>query len=131
MVPFLLASLAVFVAWSGLDFLIHGVLLMKAYEATADLWRPMAEMKQGLMSAVTGAEALGFTGIYAVLVNPKSAAAALKYGLIFGLATGVAMGFGSYCYMPIPMDLAAAWFGGTLVKCVVAGLLAGWIVKPA
>ena len=35
-----LAVVAVFVAWSALDFVIHGLILASSYEATARLWRP-------------------------------------------------------------------------------------------
>ena len=41
----ILAILAVFIAWSVMDFLIHGVILHASYAATASLWRPMSEMK--------------------------------------------------------------------------------------
>ena len=46
------AVITVFVAWQILDLVIHGLLLMKTYEATASLWRPMTEMKFGLMRLV-------------------------------------------------------------------------------
>ena len=42
----LLAIVAVFVVWSILDYLIHGMLLQSSYEATANLWRPMEEMNR-------------------------------------------------------------------------------------
>jgi hypothetical protein len=41
---FVLAVLAVFIAWAVLDFVIHGVLLQATYQATPALWRPMADM---------------------------------------------------------------------------------------
>ena len=36
----LIAMVAVFAAWSVIDFIIHNLLLMDAYAATAHLWRP-------------------------------------------------------------------------------------------
>jgi hypothetical protein len=47
---FVLAAFAVFMAWSVLDFLIHGLPLQSTYEATASLWRPMGEMKKTIES---------------------------------------------------------------------------------
>ena len=47
-----LAVLAVFAAWSVLDFVIHGMILASACAATPQLWRPMVEMKTGLMHGV-------------------------------------------------------------------------------
>jgi len=125
----LLAIVTIFITWSILDFVIHGVLLQATYEATSALWRPMEEMKMGLMYLVT----LLFTGcfvlIYALLVSDKSMVAGIKYGVLFGLAMGVSMGFGSYSYMPIPYTLAFTWFAGTLVESILAGAIVGAIVK--
>jgi hypothetical protein len=125
----LFAIVAVFVAWQVMDVILHGVILMKTYEATASLWRPMNEMKGGLMRLVGAVASVAFVAIYATMIRPKSAAAGLIYGTLFGLGTGFSMGIGSYCYMPIPLSLAVAWFLGSVVECAVAGLLAGWIVK--
>ncbi len=129
MKKYLLASLAVFIAWAVLDFIIHGMLLMGAYEASASLWRPMEDMSMGLMYLVTALVALAFTAIYAFHVKGSSVGAGAKFGLLYGLATGISMGFGSYLYMPIPYSLAWGWFLGTVVEAVVGGALAGWIVK--
>jgi hypothetical protein len=83
------------------------------------------------MNAVTLTVALAFTAIYAVVVDRKSMAAALKYGLLYGIATGVSMGFGTYGVMPIPGRLAVTWFLGTLVESLVAAALLGTILRPA
>ena len=125
----LLAILAVFVAWSVLDFIIHGVMLQSTYEATAHLWRPMGEMKMGLMYLVTVAYAACFVGIYASLVQPKSLAMGLKYGLLFGLGTGISMGYGTYSVMPVPHHLALVWLVGVLIETVAGGILAALILK--
>ena len=127
----LLAILAVFIVWQVLDFLIHGILLQETYAATANLWRPMAEMKQGLMMVVGLIAAACFVSLYALLVKPQSLATGLKYGAIFGLGTGISMGYGTYSYMPIPYHLALSWFLSTLFQTCVAGALTGLIVKPA
>ncbi|MBI4558910.1 MAG: hypothetical protein HY706_15110 [Candidatus Hydrogenedentes bacterium] len=126
---FVLALIAIFVAWSVLDFLIHGVILMRTYEATAELWRPMEQMKMGIMRMVTLVVAAAFTGLYATLVSPKNLVAGLKFGLLFGVATGLSMGFGTYSVMPIPARLAVVWFVGTLAETTVAGALVGAIIR--
>ena len=127
----ILAIAAVFVAWSVLDFLIHGLMLRSTYEATASLWRPMGEMKMGLMYVVGAVGAATFVGLYAAVVKPKSIAAGLKYGFLFGIATGFPMGFGTYCVMPVPVNLAFAWFGGSLVEAVVGGAITGAIIRTS
>ncbi len=125
----ILAVLAVFVAWQLLDFIIHGLILMRSYEETASLWRPMNEMKVGLMRLVGLVAATTFVVIYAGLIHEKSVATGLKYGLIFGVGAGVSMGLGTYSVMPIPPVVAVGWLVGTVVETAVGGLLAGWIVK--
>ena len=125
----LLAILAVFFAFAVMDFVIHGLILSSIYEATAELWRPMEEMNMPLTYLVTFVFSACMVGIYALLVSPKSLMAGVTLGVLLGIASGVSMGFGSYCYMPIPLTLAGGWFGGTLVECTVAGAIIGAIVK--
>ena len=129
---FVLAVLAIFVAWSVLDFLIHGLILQSTYEATAQLWRPMDEMKVGLMYLVTVVVAATFTAIYALLVAPKSVSSGVKYGLLFGVATGFPMAFGTYSVMPVHLYLSVVWLLGALVEMTVGGVIIGAIitVKP-
>ena len=125
----ILAIIAVFIAWSALDFLIHGMLLKEAYEATAHLWRPMQDMNMMLMHAVTLVLGGLFVALYSVCVSEKALCIGLKFGVIFGLAAGL-MAASSYLYMPIPLSLAIHWFVGTFVEFVVAGWLVGLLVKP-
>lgn len=125
----ILAVLAVFVAWQVLDFVLHGLVLMKIYQETANLWRAQDEMKFGLMRLVGLVSATAFVVIYAGLVHTRSVATGVKYGLLFGVATGAGMGFGTYSVMPIPLPLAFGWFLGSVVEATVGGWLVGWIVK--
>ncbi len=123
-----IAIIAVFVLWSILDFVIHGVLLSKAYKATADLWRPMAEMKMGLMRIVVLISAIAFVLIYVLFINEKNMKTALKYGILFGIAAGISMGYGTYSVMPIPYKMAFIWFWGTLIEATLGGLVIGLII---
>ncbi len=125
----LLAFVAVFVAWQVLDFVIHNMLLMKAYEASASMWRPMEEMKMGLMFFVSAVSAFIFVWVYAKFVSPKSMMIGLQYGLILGVSYGIGMGYGTYAVQPLPYNIALSWFLGTIVEMGVAGLLTGMIVK--
>lgn len=124
----ILAVLAVFVSWEILDFIIHNLILSNIYGATAHLWRPMEEMKMGLMVLVVFLSAIFFVWIYYKLI-PKSLKNGLTYGLLFGMATGISMGYGTYAVQPIPYILAFGWFLGGLVESTVAGLLVGLIIK--
>lgn len=126
----LLSILAVFVAWQILDYLIHGVILMDAYESTKELWRPMEEMSMPMMMIISILVAATFCYIYYAYISNKNLNTALKFGLIYGLGMGISFGYGSYSVMPIPYSMALTWFLGTVVEAVVAGLLVGLIVKP-
>jgi hypothetical protein len=124
-----LAAVAVFVLWSVLDFIVHGLILKSAYASTASLWRPMAEMKMGLMYVTVFIAALAFSAIYGYLVAKKSAMVGLTYGLLYGIAVGVGMGYGSYSMMPIPYSMALTWFLGTVLNGILGGLLLGAIIR--
>ena len=123
------AVAAVFIAWSILDFILHGLLLRPTYEATANLWRPMNQMNMPLMSFVTLVFTTCFVLIYGFLVGHKSLISGIRFGALFGLATGISMGFGSYVYMPIPLTLAFGWFFGSWIEAIAAGAIAGAIIK--
>ncbi len=128
MKKFVYSVAGVFIAWSVLDVIIHGVLLQSSYDATQELWRPMEEMKMGLMSAVTLVVSAAFVGLYS-MTSSRSVASGLRFGVLFGIATGVSMGFGMYGVMPFPLSLAFSWFGGTLLETAVAGAIVGAILK--
>jgi hypothetical protein len=121
--------LAVFIAWSILDFILHGMLLRPTYEATANLWRPMDQMNMPLMYLVTFVFTTCFVLIYGHLVGQKSLISGIRFGALFGLATGISMGFGSYSFMPIPLTLAWSWFIGSWIEAIVAGAIAGAMIK--
>ena len=127
----LLGGIAVFVAWEVIDFLIHGMILGATYASLPNLFRPMGQMKMGLLAVVTLIGALAFAAVYGWFVNPKSQVTGVKYGLVWGFGGGVMMGYGTYGSMPIPYLMALVWFLGTWVEFTVAGLLAGLIIKPA
>lgn len=125
----LLGILAVFVAWSVLDFIIHGVILRTSYEATEHLWRPMEEMKMGLMYLVVFISAVIFVSIYARFFRERTPTTGLKYGLLYGVGVGAGMGYGTFSVMPIPYEMALVWFLGTIVKTAVGGILVGLIIS--
>ena len=125
----ILAIVAVFVAWSAMDFVIHGILLEPTYQATASLWRPMNEMKMGLMRVVGVVASAAFVMVYARFFGRRGMVTGAGYGAWWGLGAGMSMGFGMYSVMPIPYSLAFAWFLGTLVEGIVAGVITGAIIK--
>lgn len=124
-----IATVVVFVVWEILDFVIHSVILGGAYERTASLWRPEGEMKMGLMHGVVLVASFAFVMIYDRLLKAKGLIPGLSYGLWFGLATGISMGYGTYAVMPIEYSIAATWFWGSIVQGALGGIAAGLVLK--
>jgi len=124
-----IATAVVFVVWEILDFVIHRLILGGAYERTASLWRPEAEMKMGVMYGVVLIAAFAFVMIYDRLIRARGWIPGLSYGLWFGLAMGVSMGYGTYSVMPIPYSMAATWFWGSIAQGALGGVALGCILK--
>jgi hypothetical protein len=127
----ILAILILFVFWSLADYLIHSLLLSGTYQATAKLWRPMAEMKMFLIHITVLISAVIFVLIYTLFFKYRGAGTGLAYGFLYGIGAGISMGYGTYAVMPIPYALALSWFLGTLFETTLGGLLLGWIVKKS
>lgn len=122
------AIVAVFIAWTAIDFVVHGVILWPTYQETQQFWRAEEEMKMGLMNIVKLSCAVVFVLIYHLWIRPKSLATGIKYGLFYGVAWGMSFGYGMYAVMPIPYMMALAWFWGTVIEAAVAGALVGAIL---
>lgn len=123
------AALAIFIAWSILDFFLHRLLLRGVYDATAHLWRPTNQLNIPLIYFVMAVLIVCFVLIYALLVKEKSLASGIRFGALFGLAISVSAGFGTYIHMPIPLTLAWGWFLGGWIKAIAAGAIVGALVK--
>ena len=125
----ILAIVAVFVCWTILDYVIHGILLGSAYEETEHLWRPMEQMKMGLMRVVSIISAGIFVLIYSLFFKQRNMKTALLYSVLYGFGYGISVGYGSFSVMPIPYLMAFIWCWGTFIQFVVAGVLVGLIIK--
>lgn len=126
-----LAVVCLFVVWSVMDYVIHGVILGPTYQATAELWRSPGEMKMPLLWASTLIWAIIFVAVYAGFFRKKNLATALAYGVLLGISGGFGMGFAMYAVMPMPVLLAWVWFVGMVVESTVGGLLLGLIVEES
>jgi hypothetical protein len=78
-----LSIIGVVVAWSVMDFVIHGMILESSYASTATLWRPMGEMKMSLMHFAVIISAITFVLVYSLFFSQKGISTGLKYGLRF------------------------------------------------
>lgn len=124
---FALSTIVVYLTWSIMDFLIHGVFLQQVYETTSHLWRPELEMKMGVMQLVVFLNALLFNILLLKFSSDISLRKASLFGLVYGASVGLGMGYGTYAVMPIPYILAMSWFFGTVAETVAGGVLVGLI----
>lgn len=129
---FWIAFVVVFLAFFLMDWLVHGVLLSDAYEATASAWRTEEEMKalMPIMHIGTVIYAFFFVLIFGKGYEGRGTGEGLRFGLYVGLMVGVPMGLGTYASVPITAWLAGAWIVTALVENMVAGLLAAALYRP-
>jgi hypothetical protein len=127
----LLASVAVFVVIFVLEFIIHGVLLQGAYQQTASLWRPLADMQRLMWIMWLGylVFALFFTFIYTkgYEKGKPGLGQGLRFGFYVGAMLSVLHGFGWYAILPIPLALSFYWFVAVLVESIAMGIAAGLV----
>jgi len=130
---FIIASLAVFVVSSVLSFICHGVLLQGAYQATAEVWRPEADMnsKMPLMWATGLLVSFLFVFIYTKGYQGKGIMEGVRYGLWIGLLMSIPMAFNSFVTLPVPLSLAVQWFVYGVIQYILLGIVTAVIYKPA
>ena len=118
----------------ALEFLIHGFLLSSAYQETASIWRPKAEMEGLFGFMVAGQFLFGvFFGIvFAQGYEPRREALGqgFRYGLIMAAMLAPMNSLGWYAILPIPQSLCALWFAAGFVEMVLLGLVASFIYRP-
>ena len=119
----LIGTAVVFVAVSVLDYLIHGVMLQSAYEATKDVWRPDMESKMWIFSVVSLVGSFFFSFIYSKGYEGKGIAEGARYGLYVGIWMSIGMAYGTYAMIAIPYSMAIQWFLYGIIEYVIGGVL--------
>jgi hypothetical protein len=133
---FLLPLVGVFAIIFVFDWIFHGILMMPAYEATASLWRSKADMqslcyinliREIVTAAVVTCLFLWLQGNVSV-TGKKCCPIGMgaKFGLKIGLLIGITQ-FGSYFYLPMPLEIALYWLAGNVVLGVFIGIALGFM----
>ncbi len=128
-----LAIVVAFVFIFATDFLIHAVWLGPDYKATAQLWRPEAEMNARFpwMLIAQLLAAITFVIIWAMGFAARGTLQlACAYGFLIGLAVQVTT-IVTYVVSPFPPELALKWFCSGLAQSIVLGALTFLIYKPS
>ena len=131
MLRLFLSGLAILIAWTVLDVLMHRIVLEPLYKQNASLWRPFDQMNVVLIYLVILSLIAIFVVTYWFFVSPKSLGIGLELGALLGLALGISSGFGTYIHMPIPTALAWGWFIAGLLKGIAAGAILGALVRDS
>ena len=135
-----LGVLTVFVVIAAWETIVNLLLLSSAYQATAHLWRPMAEMKIWLFYVIYLFVAFFFTLIFSKGYEGKGVVEGLRYGFYVGMMMAVPMAYGTYGSMPIPYSMALQWFIYGLIEYLLCGMAVALVfgkqaavipVKPA
>ena len=123
----LLSWVAVFVAISALDYVIHGVILSSAYEQLKEVFRPDMADKMWIYSLVAAITSFFFVLIYSKGYEGKGIMEGVRYGLYAGAMLSTGMAYGSYASYAIPYSLAMQWFLFGMVEYVAAGVIVALI----
>jgi hypothetical protein len=127
------AMIAGFVLQSAGGYLLHDVLLMQEYNATASLWRAPAAINHNMWAVVLANAifAIGAVLIYIKGVEQKSwIGQGIRFGILLALVTTVFASLTSWATMPMPHRLAFHWVIGEGVLCILLGLLIAVIAQP-
>lgn len=126
---FILASAVVFILFEAIDFVVHNIILMKAYMSLQSLWRPDMMDLMWLMLITTAVLSIGFTYIFIKGRENRGVAEGARFGVIMGLfycGTGI---FNQFVIYPVPLSLALQWFVYGMIEFVVAGIAVSLVYR--
>ena len=131
----LLAVVGAFAVIVLCDVVIHHVWLGEVYRANAQWWRPAEEMQamMGLMylSEVLLALLLVFIYTKGYEAGKGSLGQGFRFGVLMGLLLALPSSLMNAFVYPYPSSLILSWMAGTFVEITLAGLMIGYLYKPA
>jgi hypothetical protein len=128
---FIFTSVIVFVAFQVMNFVIHSLILMKAYQALENVWRPDMMQKMWIIYVTSLIFSFLFVYIFSKGYEGKGIAEGVRYGLIIGLLMNVVGMFNQYAVYPIPFGLIIQWFIYGIIQYIICGIVAAALFKPA
>lgn len=130
MKKFLLTSLAVFVTYQILEFVIHNIVLSSDYEGLMSVWRPDMMDKIWIMYVTGAIFSLLFVYIFTKGQEGKGVMEGVKYGFIIGLLVSFVGAFNQYMVYPITYALTWKWTIYGLIELMILGAVTALIYKP-
>jgi hypothetical protein len=118
----LIGFVVTFILLEVLDILIHGVILMSAYQATQNIWRPDMMQKMWILHIVkiVGSYIIAF--IFSKGYEGKGILEGVRYGLYIGVLMSIGMAYGTYAMIVIPYSLALQWFIFGVIEYTIVGI---------
>jgi hypothetical protein len=108
------------------DFLVHGILLKGAYQATASLWRPVADLRRLMWTTwvlyLVNALVLPYIFAKGYETGKRPFGQGLRFGAAIGLLMASGMSLGTYLMIAIPASLAIAWFITSMIEFALVGI---------
>ncbi|MBI4212159.1 MAG: hypothetical protein HY540_05920 [Deltaproteobacteria bacterium] len=129
---FWLSVVAVFVVIHLLEYVLHQILLMDVYMATAHLWRPEADMAKNLPMIFAAQIFLSFMFcfIFTKGYENRGVSEGIRYGFLIALLmipTNVIM----YAVQPMPMSLPIIWSLWGILEGVIAGAVLAKVYRKS
>ena len=119
----LLGFVAVLVVFEVVSFVVNGVMLMSAYEATKSLWRPDMMSLMWVFQVIMVIGAFFFVLVFSKGYEGKGIMEGIRYGLYIGIWMGVGYAYGTYGMIAIPYSMALIWFVTTVIQYMLAGIV--------
>ena len=118
----LIGFVVTFILLEVLDILVHGVILMSAYQATQNVWRPDMMQKMWILHIVKIVAAFLITFIFSKGYEGKGMMEGMRFGLYMGVLMSMGMAYGTYAMIAIPYSLALQWFIYGVIEYIIVGI---------
>ena len=129
-----LAAVATWVAYLGVSFFVHAVLLKDIYLQHAGAMRPQAEVN-AILPIGFGFALVGFFAFAYAYAKGYEGGSGMQEGLRFGVLVGILFCcFGAiwnYMVWPVAPRLAILWMVDFILEFALYGSLVGAIYRPA
>ena len=118
-----------------MEYFVHHIFLRDAYQATAFLWRPGAQMKTFLPLILLAELLFGilFGVVYAQGYEPRRAplGQGVRYGIIMGLMIAPMSSLIWFAVLPVAPCLAMGWLFYGFAEILILGAVASMIYRPS
>ena len=124
-----IGSLAVFIVFGIISFLVNGVILKDAYISTQNLWRTDMNSLIWIYYVINAVGAFFFTFIFSKGYEKKGIMEGVRYGFYIGVWMSIGMAYGTYAMIAIPYTMALQWFIYGIIEYMVAGAVLAMVFK--